>query len=167
MYTSEIRKKSKVLIVYATTSGNSEMVAEAIADGINQSDHAIEAECVRAEVTKPSELNKFSASILIASTWNVGLLNDNMVPFNKDLLSMKMDGKLIDVVGLGDSKNYDIYNGAADILENTVKKVGASQVMPTLKIDGEVFSRLEEYKAWGKIYAEKLVKKLSSNTLSE
>jgi len=160
MYTSEIRKKYKILIVFATTSGNSELVAEAIADGIDQSGDS--AECVRAEVTSPEKLNDYDASILISSTWNVGLLNDNMIKFHNQLCKMDLPKNLIDVVGLGDSKSYDIYNGAAEILEGTVKKIGAKQVMPTLKIDGEIYSKLEDYKNWGKIYSQKLHKTLSA-----
>lgn len=160
MYTSEIKKKYKVWIVYATTSGNSELVAEAIADGITE--FGFDSELARAEVSSPEKINNFDATILISSTWNVGLLNDNMIEFHNKLSTMQLPDKLIDVVGLGDSKNYDIYNGAADILEESVKRVGAKQVMNTLRIDGEVYSRLEEFKNWGKIYSQKLQKNLQA-----
>jgi len=154
MYTSELKKRKKLLIIYATCSGNAELVAEAVCDGIRDSGNIVELR--KAEQSNPSEINKYDATILICSTWNVGLLNDNMIKFHKEMLNMQFPQKIIEVIGLGDSEHYDIFCGGADVLEEAVRKVGANQTMDTVRIDGAVTGRLEEFREWGLEFANKL-----------
>ncbi len=143
----------KAAVVYATTGGNAELVAEAIADGLNES--KIDVDCMRAELTKAEDLEKYDCLVLICSTYDVGKLNDKMIRLNLELTtSDKFKGKEIEVVGLGDSEHYDIFNGAADILEGTVKGIGAVQKMETVRFDGYPHAKLNEFKKWGEDLAK-------------
>jgi flavodoxin I len=154
MYTKLEEKAKKILIIYATCSGNAQLVGEAIWDGISGGEY--EPTLKKAELSTPSEINNYDATVLVCSTWNVGLLNDNMIPFYKEMLKLQFPQKIIEVIGLGDSEHYDIFCGAADVLEEAVAKVGAKQIMGTLRIDGPVAGKLEEYKQWGKDFILKL-----------
>lgn len=155
MYTELYKNTKKILIIYATTSGNSQLVAEAVSDGINSTNNI--AEVKKAELTQPKEINNYDATVLIASTWNVGLLNEKMIKFNKELNEMRFDNKFIEVIGLGDSTHYDIFCGASYILEKSVRNVGGKQLMETVRIDGNIYDRLEEFKNWGKDLIKKLI----------
>jgi len=143
----------KAAVVYATHSGNAELVAEAISDGLNVSE--IDVNCLRAELTKAEDLIIYDCIVLVCSTYDVGHLNDKMIRLNLELsLSEAFKGKEIEVVGLGDSEHYDIFNGAADILEGTVKGIEAVQKMETVRIDGYPHARLVEFKKWGEDLAK-------------
>lgn len=142
-------------IVYASHSGNAELVAQAIWDGLNSS--GIKSEYIRAEEAKIGDVLKNKLIVLVCSTYDVGLLNDKMIRFNNELKSQKLPDHFIEVVGLGDSINYDIFCGAADILEETVKLTGAKKLMETVRLDGPPHNKLLEMKSW----AEKLAGKLS------
>lgn len=143
----------KAVVVYATHGGNAELVAEAIADGLNSS--KINVDCMRSELAKATDLLKFDCIVLVSSTYDVGHLNDKMIRLNSELASSdKFKDKEIEVVGLGDSAHYDIFNGAADILEETVKNIGAIQKVPTVRIDGQPHGILLKFKKWGEDLAK-------------
>lgn len=143
----------KAAVVYATHGGNAELVAEAISDGLNISQ--INVDCLRSELTKADDLLKYDCIVLVCSTYDVGHLNDKMIRLNLELAtSDKFKGKEIEVVGLGDSTHYDIFNGAADILEGTVQAIGAVQKMETVRIDGQPHGVLLNYKKWGEDLAK-------------
>ncbi len=156
MYTAEIKKIQKIIIIYGTVGGNSELVAQAISDGI--SEFGLVSQIHKAEITNPDELNNYDACILVSSTWRVGQLNEYMQDFYNKFITQSFEGKYFGVVGLGDSKHYDIFGGAATILEDGVKRVKGKQLLETLQIDGEVFGRLLEFKDWGKNFAAELSK---------
>ncbi len=151
---SNISKENiKAAVIYATHSGNAELVAEAICDGICSED--IKTELLRAEKANANEVSKNDLIVFVCSTYDVGQLNDKFIKFNKTFKNLSLPGKVIEVVGLGDSEYYDIFCGAADILEQTVKKVGGKQLMGTLRVDGPPHSKLHEMKSWGKELVQK------------
>jgi flavodoxin len=144
-----LKKTRKALIVYASHSGNAELVANAICDGLCEKD--VISECIRAELTKIDQLQGLDLIVLVSSTYNVGQLNDNFVRLDSELNKTKemFAGKRFAVVGLGDSEHYDIFCGAADILEATVKNIGGNQVIETLRLDGPPHNILRDLKKWG------------------
>jgi len=141
-----INKDIKASVVYATHSGNAELAAQAVWDGLNSS--GADVELVKAEQAKVEEITKSDLIVLVCSTYDVGKLNDKMIRFNDELLKLKLPDKDIEVIGLGDSTYYDIFCGAADILEETVSKVGAKKSMETLRLDGPPHEHLKDIKNW-------------------
>ncbi|MFS8130955.1 MAG: flavodoxin family protein [Candidatus Dojkabacteria bacterium] len=140
----------KVAVVYATTGGNAELVAEAVAEGLNES--KLKVECMRAELTKAEDLKPYDCVVLVCSTYDVGKLNDKMIRLDSELNTMGekvFKGKHFEVIGLGDSEHYDIFNGAGWILRDTVKRIGAEQKLETVFFDGYPHGKLKELKQWG------------------
>jgi len=149
------QRKIKSFIVYGTTSGNAELVSEVIGDALNYL--GIETVIQRAETASSSELINFDLIVLVSSTWNVGQLNDHFIEFNNNLRKSKTIDKFFQVVGLGDSKHYDIFCGAADILNETVKIVDGKPLMETLRIDGPPYPQLLEINKWAQELGKKLL----------
>lgn len=149
-----------VIIVYGTCSGNAEIVSEAIRDGF--CDLGLEVELKRSELIEAGIVKDFGLIVLVSSTWDVGKLNMNFVNFDKEFKQLDLSSHFAAVVGLGDSQNYDVFCGAADIMESSVKKSKANTLTETLRIDGEVYSRLNEFREWGKHLGSIFVSKLGN-----
>ncbi len=139
---------SSVAIVYGTGSGNAELVAEFVNEKLADRREINSIYFTRAESAVMEKVLQANTIFLICSTWNVGKLQDYFIPFYKELLENKLPDKKIAVIGLGDSKNYDIFCGAADILEDAVKKVGATQIGETLRIDGLPHQQMDFVENW-------------------
>lgn len=152
--TSPSSEQTSAVIIYATHSGNAELVAQAIWDGLNSSN--IKAEYILAEKAQIDEVIKNKLIILVCSTYDVGLLNNKMIRINEDLKKLKLPNNIIEVVGLGDSTNYDIFCGAADILEETVKLTEAKKLMETVRLDGPPHNKLQDMKNWAVELAGKI-----------
>ncbi len=137
-----------ITVIYATGSGNAELIAQSVHQGII--DAGINSHLHRAEQFPLDKITEHKNLILICSTWNVGQLQDYMVPLYKHMSELKLPRHQIAVIGLGDSVNYDIFCGAADILQGLVEKTGAKQIGKTIKVDGPPHARLDEFRVWGK-----------------
>lgn len=140
------------IIVYGTGSGNTELVAEAIASGLIK--HNFTVKTIKGELANVAELSQYDLVVLGCATWNVGKLQDYFAPFYSEFVKLQLTSKPMAIFALGDSKNYDIFCGAADWLEEAVAKVGGRQIMPTLRIDGPPHANLQDYAAWGETLAE-------------
>ncbi|MEA2056354.1 MAG: flavodoxin domain-containing protein [Patescibacteria group bacterium] len=121
---------ANVLLVYGSTTGNTEMAAEQIAG--NLSAHQVETQDVAD--TTPEDLEGAKILVLGSSTWGAGLLQQDFRDFAKDL-SVDLSGKKIAVFGLGDT-NYPDFCEAATILEKKVVELGGKLVVESLRVDG-------------------------------
>ncbi len=121
---------SKVLIIYGSTTGNTEMVAEQIADHLEE--HAPVTQDVAD--TKPEDLLGYDLLVMGSSTWDDGLLQTDFREF-ADELKVDLSGKKIAVFGLGDS-SYPAFCEAANLLEEMVESTGAELLLDSLKLDG-------------------------------
>lgn len=152
LFTSPLKKSRKAIIVYATGSGNAQLVAESLYDGLDES--GVKTVMQRAEQTSAEQLLEYDLISLVCSTWDVGKLNPYFVKLNGELQNFSLENKLIDIIGLGDSVNYDIFCGAADIIEETIKTTGADTVLETLRVDGPPHKILKEIKQRGRELAK-------------
>lgn len=140
---------SKVLIVYGSTTGNTEFVAD-------QAERILSGQ--GNEVTKLNAA-KANAKGLCAgydlvmfgcSTWGQDSieLQDDFIPLYDDFEAIEANGKKAAVFGCGDS-SYDFFCGAVDAIEQKLGEVGAT-VIDTLKIDGDPQAEKGEIEAWVK-----------------
>ncbi len=139
---------SKALIVFGSTTGNTESTAHKIAKAVAEQN-------IEATVKDVSgvELKDFSNSydvfFLGSSTWGDDEveLQDEFAEFYEHMVELDLSGKKVAVFGCGDS-SYTHFCGAVDAIEEKVKELGANLVTSGLKIDGDPDDMNDEIMDW-------------------
>ena len=122
----------KIVIVYGTTGGNTEMAAEAVAELLAKK-HKVDVK--RAELSNAKDLLKYDVCILASPTYGHGLLEAHMAKFAKGLKEIELKGKSCAVIGLGDPKYEQQYHiESAPILEKKLESAGGKLLLPALRI---------------------------------
>jgi len=121
-----------VIIIYASMTGNTEEMAEAIAKGVR----AGGAEPVVKSVMDASaiDLEQYSGILLGAYTWGDGELPDEYLDFYEEMDEVSLGGRPAAVFGSGDS-SYPVFGGAVDLLQAKLVERGASVALEALKIE--------------------------------
>ncbi len=143
---------AKAIVVYGSTTGNTEKLSEAVAAGLKTAAH----EVVRMNVadSTPEMLKDYEVIVLGCSTWGDGELQDDFVRFEADIRNLDLTGKKAAVFGPGDSM-YPQFCQAVYVLADALKAAGAEIVTDALKIDGDIDeAALEKTQAWGARAAE-------------
>ena len=123
----------KILIVFSTVSGNTEMVVDAVSDLLPKNDFEITKK--RPENMTVKDILNFDLTILASPTYNQGTLEDNFKPFIKEFLKNDFTNKNFAIIGLGDTKYYAEYlTESATLFEEYVKKVNGNILVPSLRI---------------------------------
>lgn len=138
---------AKVILVYGSTTGNTEILSKSVAKGLKES--GVDVLLRSAAEVRPEELKDYDGIILGCSTWGDGELQDDFVPFEEKMEKIELNGKKSAVFGPGDSSIYPQFCKAVDILEERLKSCRAEIVVDSLKVDGDVEPQLEEAKEWG------------------
>jgi len=139
---------ANVILVFGSTTGNTEMLAEHVAAGLEQGMASVTVK----NVTEASgdELAENDAIVFGCSTWGEGDLQDDFVDFHEAMDGVSLEGKKAAVFGPGDSEEYaDSFCVAVDMLEETLKKCGAKIVVKGFKVDGEVEPTFADAESWG------------------
>ena len=145
-------------IVFASTSGHTEYVVDALIDSLKGSTQGWEIEETIAEKTRPQDLLGGDVLLLASSTWNTGGIEGQLNPHMWVLLHEKaktldLVGKPCACIGLGDHRYF--YTGrAADHLQDYVKAHNGRLIVPTLKIIDEPYGQEEAVRVWGKQLVE-------------
>ncbi|MCK4649230.1 flavodoxin [bacterium] len=138
---------AKVIVVYGTTTGNTETLAEGVVSGLKKGG----AEVMAKNVTEASvdELTGYDGIVLGSSTWGEGELQDDFISFHEAMDKISLTGKKAAVFGPGDSSTYpDTFCTAVGILEKRLEKCGAQLVAEGLKIDGDVQPAMKQAEDW-------------------
>lgn len=98
----------KVIIVFASMSGNTEEMADAIAEGVKLA--GVEPIVMNVMDAEASQLADYDAIILGAYTWGDGELPDEMLDYYEAMDGLDLSGKQAATFGSGDSA-YDIFVG--------------------------------------------------------
>lgn len=139
---------SKVLIVYGSTTGNTEYVAEVVGGILGKSGHDVVVKNVTD--TKVSELGEgCDLTLLGVSTWGDEEIEfqEDFDPFYQDMDDARLEGKKVALFGCGDS-SYEHFCGAVVLLRQKVEALSADLVNEPLLIDGDpsvVRSEIEEW----------------------
>lgn len=100
-------------IIYGSSMGNTEEVANSIAEILNGK--GVENEVLNVANLDPKSLSKFDSLVVGSSTWGCGDLQDDWDGF--DFSSIDVSGKKVALFGLGDSQGYsDTFCDAMGIL---------------------------------------------------
>ncbi len=126
----------KALIVYGSTTGNTETTARYIAETLSGKGYDTELKDV-GDVPAAELGNGYDIVLLGCSTWGDEEieLQDDFIPLYDDLENSGLEGKKAAVFGCGDS-SYTYFCGAVDAIEEKLEKLGADIVTSGLKIDG-------------------------------
>jgi flavodoxin I len=121
---------ANMLIIYGSTTGNTEMVAGTIKEQLTSHNPVLQ----DVSDTSPEDLTKYDVLVLGASTWDEGLLQQDFRDFVTGL-NVDLSGKKLAIFGLGD-KNYTNFCESASILETVFVKLGGEKIIESMKIDG-------------------------------
>jgi flavodoxin len=138
-----------VLVLVGTQTGNSEIVADAVAEalgGLGFAAHVLDmAEAV------PDDLAGYRQLVAVTCTWSNGTFPDNAVDYVDTLeaLAPDLSGLAFGVVGLGD-RDYDpFYQTAALRLDALLESLGARRAAPVCEIDGgPTAAHVDGARAW-------------------
>jgi len=138
----------KIVLIYGTTSGNTEELSESVSDGLKSGDSEVTVKnVIDANV---DELKDYDAIVFGCPTYGDGELQDDFIDFNAAMSNISLEGKKAAVFGPGDSDVYpDTFCQAVDILEETLTKCGARIVVEGLKVDGDVIEAIVDAETWG------------------
>jgi len=127
----------KALVVYGSSTGNTENVAEQVQSVLRQSGWESTLKSA-ADVSATGLAEGYDLVLLGCSTWgdeDIELQND-FLPLYVDLELAGLAGKKVAVFGCGDS-SYTHFCGAVDAIEQKAETLGAVLVTGALKIDGD------------------------------
>lgn len=124
----------KTAILIGTTTGNTESVANQIAEKIGNGVEVFNVADISA-----SDAEQYTNLILGTSTWGIGDLQDDWEGFLPDFVSIDLSGKTVALFGLGDSGSYpdSFVDGIGTIYEE-VKDKGCT-VVGTVETTGYSF----------------------------
>lgn len=138
---------TKIKIVYGSTTGNTESVAEMIEKKL--ADNGFDVETADVSSLSPEDTKGFDILLLGCSTWGDDdiELQDDFVPFYETMEKADLSGRKIAVFGCGDSA-YTHFCGAVDAIEERAKDLGADIIADGLKIDGDPEDSEKEIFDW-------------------
>ena len=148
-------KRAKVIVIYGSTTGNTEILAKGVVEGLKRS--GIEAMVKNVTEAGVNELLDYDVIVLGSSTWGEGELQDDFLDFYDKMGSVSLTKKKAAVFGTGDKEGYpDTYCEAVNILEDRLKECGAKIITESLKVDEDIEPAMEDAKSWGEEIAESL-----------
>jgi flavodoxin I len=141
-------------IVFASTSGHTQYVVEALIDSLKSTSPDWEIKETMAEKARPQDLLNGDVLLLASATWNTGGIEGQLNPHMWALLQDKakaldLVGKPCACIGLGDHR-YFYTARAADHLQHYVEAHHGWLMLPTLKIIDEPYGQEEAVRIWGK-----------------
>ncbi|KQL45226.1 flavodoxin [Brevibacillus choshinensis] len=138
---------SSILMVYASMTGNTLEIAEAIAEGIRSTGATLEVKEMMDATAQ--ELESYDAILLGAYTWGDGELPDECMDFYDEMDAISLAGKKVAAFGSCDSA-YEHVGAAVDILLAKSRERGADTPLEGLKIELEPNAKeVESCKAFG------------------
>ncbi len=149
-----------ILLVYATNSGTTMSTAQTINDLLIAKGNAV----TMKEVRDSSEADFSSPDVVImgSPSWDFegheGMPHEDWLPLMEKLKAMSFENKKFAIFGLGDS-SYKHFCGAVDHLEELVKTVKGTLIVPSLRIDkfySDQTGNMEKITTWAGSVASSL-----------
>lgn len=140
-----------ILLVWATNSGTTQTVAQNVTDALTQAGHTVTSKEARA--TTPEDFTSAQAIVLGSPSWDFegheGYPHEDFLPLIEKMKTTEVT-KPFAIFGLGDS-SYKFFNGAVDHLEEFVKSMKGTLLVPSLRIDkyySDMTGNMEKVNAW-------------------
>ena len=129
-------------LVYASTSGNVEIVMETIAKVLRQNDFKIALN--RAEKTPIGAIKKNKYFVFGTSTWDHGHLNPFFQKLYEAMQTVNFQNKEAAFVGLGDRRYEPVmFCEGINKIHGLWSKKGGKEIGTVLKIQGEPYENLD------------------------
>ncbi|ASN04667.1 flavodoxin [Virgibacillus necropolis] len=152
---------SRILMLYASVTGNTEELAVAIAEMLQKYNHEINMKTFDADAIDVEEFNKYDAVLVGTYSWDDGAMPYEVEDFYDELEDVDITGKLVGVFGSGDTFYLETFGGAIELLGERFVELGADVLPDWIKVDLEPdekdFARCQKF-------VEELNRKLESMT---
>ncbi len=146
---------AEMVLVYVSMTGNTEAMANAIAEGIRGQGKELDVMDIM-ECSSASVLEQYEGIILGAYTWDDGALPDEFKDLYDEMDEIDLTGKKAAAFGSGDS-GYDHFCGAVDLLIEKLQERGAEVVMEGLKVEMSPSDEdIEKCKEFGRKFVHQL-----------
>jgi len=128
---------NSILIAYATMTGNTSTVAEAMVEHLGSKHTNLQTKLIDMAELPPKDILSYDLVVLGSSTWDDGDVNQVAREF---LLKLHQDcsdlsGHKFAIFALGDNF-YPEFCKAADVLEKNIAELGGQVIGEALKLDG-------------------------------
>lgn len=123
---------AKILIAYASMSGNTEEIADLLKAKLEQLGHSIDLREI--EHTDTKELLDYDAFLIGSYTWGDGELPYEAEDFYEALPQVNLSGKKAAVFGSGDTA-YPQFCAAVDLFQQRLKEAGAELTQEGIRIE--------------------------------
>ena len=144
---------AKALIIYGSTTGNTETTAQTIAGIL--ADQNVEATIKDVTSAGTADLDgDYDLYLLGSSTWGDDEieLQEDFAEFYEGMAGLNLSDKKMAVFGCGDS-SYTHFCGAVDAIEQRADELGAVLVVSGLKIDGDPDDAEQDILDWAQSVA--------------
>ncbi|WP_404454488.1 flavodoxin [Virgibacillus necropolis] len=140
---------SKILMLYASVTGNTEEIAVAIAEMLQKYNHEITMKTFDMDAIDVEEFNEYDAVLVGTYSWDDGAMPYEVEDFYDELEDVDLTGKVVGVFGSGDTFYLDTFGGAIDLLGQRFVELGADVMPDWIKIDlepdKEDFARCQKF----------------------
>lgn len=146
----------EIKIIYASTSGNVEIVCERIQKILKENN--IKSKLLKAQIANIDDVKSSPITIFATSTWEHGEINPYFDNLLAQMQKTDMSGLRAGFVGLGDLR-YEklLFCEGIEILKRTFVEKGGEQISTTLKMNGEPYHQLDTIVAnWTNSFISKL-----------
>lgn len=123
---------SNLIVIYASMSGNTEEMADAVVEGMKG--EGVEPIVKNVMDARGEEIANYEGIALGAYTWGDGELPDEFLDFYEEMETLQLQGKKAIVFGSCDSA-YSEYGAAVDTLTAKLKQLGAEVILEGLKVE--------------------------------
>lgn len=139
---------SKVLIVYGSSTGNTESIAQKLGERISSAGHSVEVR--NAADTQPEKLaDGYDAVLFGCSAWGMEdlELQDDFIPLFDGFDQMNLAGRKVAAFASGD-REYEHFCGAVPAIEEKASQLGAEIIAEGLKMEGDAGNDPEAVEAF-------------------
>jgi len=139
---------SKVLIVYGSTTGNTEWVAGEVEKQVKAAGNEVDVKSA-GRATPDGLCQGYDLVLFGCSTWGQDEieLQDDFIPLFEAFDKIGASGVKTGVFGCGD-EDYTYFCGAVDAITEKLESLGAKVVGGKLKINGDPGDSAEAIKTW-------------------
>lgn len=127
---------SKILMLYASITGNTEELAVAIAEMLQKYKHEITMKTFDMDAIDVEEFDNYDAVLVGTYSWDDGAMPYEVEDFYDELEDADISGKLVGVFGSGDTF-YSTFGGAIELLGQRFEELGADVLPDWIKVDLE------------------------------